>query len=319
MKEPVILPFLFLLAFISALILYTALDLFAVWGPASGSPFSLGFVLEHFPRSAFQAMVPAVITALVLAGFRMVRKPFSRFVGLAICLGASYLVLVNGMILLHALTARTKPPEPAVLQFVQPDALQRVGDAVVDAHSVSEGTLSGVLVYAGGTLSVYPSGRIVVDRGTLSITFPGNKARVLAQPADATSGTVFDPDRMTAFFLRDISVLTQDLETLLESSLGQFFVSCFSLLFLCAASMALLRLTRWPLVNVVFLIVAIRGYFSLYHFLAVTLRPEVTKAIADPLVVRLFPSVGLAVLGILLLLVDVLFVPADRWKQAETP
>ena len=39
--------------------------------------------------------------------------------------------------------------------------------------------------------------------------------------------------------------------------------------------------------------------------------------IADPLIARLAPSLALAGLGIVLLLVDILFVPADRWTQAE--
>ena len=81
----------------------------------------------------------------------------------------------------------------------------------------------------------------------------------------------------------------------------------------CSASLALLRITRWPLFNVLLLVLAVRAYLLLYHALAVDLAPTVARIVSDPLLAQLAPSAAFVVLGVLLLLVDILFVPPDRW------
>jgi len=126
---------------------------------------------------------------------------------------------------------------------------------------------------------------------------------------------VFAPERFTGRLLRDVRTLTADFEGLLDGSLGQFFAACFSLLLLCAASLAFLRLTRWPLANLMLLVLAFRGYFLLYHFLASRIAPEVARVVKDPLLARLFPAGAMAAAGIILLLVDILFIPVDRLRQ----
>jgi hypothetical protein len=133
----------------------------------------------------------------------------------------------------------------------------------------------------------------------------------------AARSSVFAPDVVSALFLRDIATLTNDFRRLLENALPEFFAASFALVFLCASSLALLRLTRWPLANIMLLMVAVRGYFLLYHVLATRLAPAVSGAVTDPLLVRLFPSASFIVLGIILLLVDILFIPANRWVEDQ--
>ncbi|HTP58101.1 MAG TPA: hypothetical protein VMM82_04230, partial [Spirochaetia bacterium] len=121
---------------------------------------------------------------------------------------------------------------------------------------------------------------------------------------------------VSSLFLRDIDTLNGDFQQLMESALPEFFAAAFALVFLCAASLALLRLTRWPLANVMLLLIAARAYFLLYHTLATRLAPAVSGAVTDPALARLFPSVSFVVLGIVLLLVDIIFIPAKRWMDA---
>jgi hypothetical protein len=63
------------------------------------------------------------------------------------------------------------------------------------------------------------------------------------------------------------------------------------------------------------LVIAVRGYFSLYHLLAVTLAPRIASVIADPMAARMAPSAAFAAIAVLLLLIDIIFIPADRWKD----
>ena len=104
----------------------------------------------------------------------------------------------------------------------------------------------------------------------------------------------------------------------MRQSLPEFFASSFALVFLCAASLVLLRITRWPLANIMVLMCAVRGYFSLYHLLATRVTQNVAAVVTDPLLVRMFPSAAFLGLGLLLLIIDILFVPADRWAGGAT-
>jgi hypothetical protein len=77
----------------------------------------------------------------------------------------------------------------------------------------------------------------------------------------------------------------------------------------------LLRITRWPLLNMMLLGIATRAYFSLYHLLAVSFSPQLAQIVTDVLVARMFPSVAFVGLAVIFLLVDILFIPSDRWQS----
>jgi hypothetical protein len=136
---------------------------------------------------------------------------------------------------------------------------------------------------------------------------------------DLTWASLFAPDRFTSVFLRDIDTVSRDLHGLLGHARGEFYASSFALVFLCAASLMLLRLTRWPLLNLMLLGIAVRGWFSLYHLLAVRLAPQIAQAVADPLAARAAPAAAFLALGVLFLLVDVLFLPAHPPGSEPAP
>jgi hypothetical protein len=58
---------------------------------------------------------------------------------------------------------------------------------------------------------------------------------------------------------------------------------------------------------------AVRGYFSLYHLLAVSFAPQLSQVVTDSFVARMFPSAVFIGLAVLFLLADILFLRGDRW------
>jgi hypothetical protein len=340
-KEPLKLPFVFLFILICVTIILSAVTVFAAWGSA-GPPasFDVTYLLGHFPEAAFGVLIPSVVISMVLVGFRMARRPFSRLLGFLILLAASYIVLVNGMIWLSALSGRVRQQPQTTQHYLQPKAFLRLGTTVIAPALMADDSLGGILVYdpnaaqaeAGPTgsagnpgivaappesLTVFPAGSVAAQGGGLTVNLVGQTRRQVSGTPQGALSAVFDPDRVSAFFLRDIATLTDDFQRLMKSSLPEFFAASFALVFLCAASLAFLRLTRWPLANIMLLLVAVRAYFFLYHLLATRLASTVASAVSDPLLARLFPSASFVVLGVLLLLLDILFIPAARWSGSE--
>jgi len=188
---------------------------------------------------------------------------------------------------------------------------------MINVRSLNGTHARAILVYdpsAGGArFTVSPGGTAVTAGGALRLTTTGPRPLTIAGEPDLSWTGVFAADRFTSLFLRDIRTMTADFQGLLAASRAEFFASSFALVFLCTASLMLLRLTRWPLVNIMLLGLAVRGYFSLYHLMAVSFAPQLAQVVTDRLVARMFPSVAFAGLAVLLLLIDILFIPGDRW------
>jgi hypothetical protein len=322
-KEPLKAPFILVLIILCMTIVLAALQVAAVWGlydsPSRG--FSLAYALQKLPRAIYDVMIPSVVLSIVLLGIRMTRRPFSRLLGLLIVLGVGYVALVNGMIWFRTLAVKSVPAAEAPRQYLRAGTFTRVGGGIVAVSTFTDPAVRGILRVdperVGNRFTVYPAGVASTRAGTLTITTSTRPPVTISGSADLSWTGVFAPDRFTALFLRDIGTLTSDFDQLLARSLPEFFTACFALVFLCSASLALLRLTRWPLANGILLIIAVRGYFSLYHLLAVSLAPQIGKVIPDSPLARLSAPAAFVVIGVLLLLVDVLFIPADRWSNPE--
>jgi hypothetical protein len=323
-KEPLKLPFFFLFILLCVTFACAALQVLAGWGLADGAAraFSASLFIQRLPRAVVDVIIPSVVLTLVLVGFRMARHPFSRFLGLLIVLAMGYVTLVNGMLWFRRLAGATVVPAAATRQYLVPGTFTQVGSLLVAVNAVADPGVTGILRVdpagrAGTRLAVYGSGVAAARAGSLSITTAGRPAVTISGSAEPAWTSLFAPDRFSAAFLRDIGTVTGDYERLLSRSLPEFFAASFALVFLCSASLVLLRLTRWPLANVMLMVIAVRGWFSLYHLLAVNLAPRIGALITDALAARLAAPAAFMVIGVILLLIDVLFVPADRWTRPE--
>ena len=314
MKEPLRLPFVFLLVVLCTTAVLAALEVFA-----GGAPLTLELAAARLPRAAFDVMLPAVLLSIVLLGFRMVRRPFSRFLAFLIVLGASYAVLVNGLIWTHRAETSAKPAvtSPAAARYFSTKSFTVMGSRRVAPLAVKGNRLEKVLVLDATAeaprFTLFRAAAVTAQGGTVGVQLEGAKPLALRADLEPAAAALFAADPFTERFLRDFRTMNDDLRALLEKAPARFFLACFSILFLVTALLVLLRATRWPLLNVLLLVLAVRGSVLLYHALATDLAPTVARVVADPLAVRLAPSAAFIVLGVLALLADVLFVPADRW------
>jgi hypothetical protein len=322
MKETMRLPFVFLLVFLCVTVVLSSLQLFAGWGLEDSGvrPFTLELAAIRLPRALFEVMLPAVLLSVALLGFRMVRRPIPRLLGFLIVLGTGYAVLVNGLIWSNRAAAGVREPAIAAgsgQRYLPPGSFTAVGERFVAPATATGDRLARVLVIdparKAPRFTLYGSGTVSTKGDVASLQLTGARPLSLREEMKPAAASLFAADVLTDYFLRDFRTMTADFEKLLGASVARFLFACFALLFLVSASLVLLRITRWPLLNVLFLTLAVRAYLLLYHWLAVDLAPTVARVVSDPLLARLAPSAAFVVIGVLLLLVDILFVPPDRW------
>jgi hypothetical protein len=75
------------------------------------------------------------------------------------------------------------------------------------------------------------------------------------------------------------------------------------------------RLSRWPLANVLLGLLIMRGFLALFRLLRDELAGQMAKLLPNPALLDYLPEVALLVVGLILLLVDLLFFPFDRWQR----
>ena len=317
MKEPWKVPFLFVFVLILTTFTCAALDTLAAWGLSDSAArgFSLAYAVQRFPLSVYNVMAASVVLSIVLLGLRLARQPLSRFVAFILVLGIGYLALVNGMLWIRPLASLPRIAE-APAQYITPARFVSISDRMVLVRSLSGSRARAVLVYdPAGTparFTVVPEATASVRGGDLTLASDGPPPLSLRGTPDLSWSSVFAADRFTEILLRDIRVMTSDFQHLLTAARAEFFAACFALVFLCTASLMLLRVTRWPLINVALLGIAVRGWFWLYHYLAVSAVPALSRAVADSFVVRMAPAGAFLAIGVLFLLVDIIFLPSPR-------
>ncbi len=284
-KEPLRLPFVFLLVVLCATAVLAALQVFA-----GGGPLTLELAAARLPRAAFEVMLPAVLLSIVLLGFRMARRPISRFLAFLIVLGAGYVVLVNGLIWTHRAEAAVQARRHGARRRALPadEVIHRPRHPSRRAGSPRRAIGSGRCWCSTPPRRCRDSPSTArapcpVQGDTVSLQLAGAKPLALRADLAPAEVPLFAADRFTELFLRDFRTMNDDLRVLLERAPGRFFVACFAMLFLVTALLVLLRATRWPLFNVLLLVLAVRACLLLYHVLAVDLAPTVARVIADPL------------------------------------
>jgi hypothetical protein len=76
-----------------------------------------------------------------------------------------------------------------------------------------------------------------------------------------------------------------------------------------------LRLSRWPLLNVVLALLAMRGLLFLIRFLREGVALELAQNMSNPQTLQVLPELTLLLVGTLLLFLDLLFLPFRRRDQ----
>ena len=281
-------------------------------------PFTLELAAARLPRALFEVTLPAVLLSVALLGFRICPPsdpPVARFPhrprrGVRGARERPYLVEPG-----RSGSARARPCRGIGSTVLPPGSFTAVGERYVAPGTVTGDRLARVLVIdparKAPRFTLYGSGTVSTKGDVASLQLAGAKPLSLREEMKPAAASLFAADVLTDYFLRDFRTMTADFEKLLGASVARFLFACFALLFLVSASLVLLRITRWPLLNVLLLILAVRVYLLLYHWLAIDLAPTVARVVSDPLLARLAPSAAFVVLGVLLLLVDILFVPPE--------
>lgn len=320
-KRVLLLPVVFLFAFLCAAVAFSALCFLASWGGSwdgQGKP-TAELAVRGMPSTLLDVLFPSVLVGLLAVGMRSTRKPVNRIALFLIALALSSAVTAGGFLGLQVLRQGIAAAAPPASRPLAERSFARIDASFLSAEKVDGAALRGVLLYSpdakGARFRVFAAA--TAERsGDLVRVMAGKPETAVAEGnAEGAAEGIFRADPMVRAFLSDLTVLRDDLLRLRSASLPEFLTAVFSLLFALTASFAFLRISRWPLANLFLYVLAARGALLLFRLLREGLGAGIAAAFSDPVVARLLPYGIFTAAGLLLLLVDLLFVPANRLQE----
>jgi hypothetical protein len=317
------LPALFLLFFILLIVVFTGVSLLEAWAGYYKSPAEARQALLAFrlPRLLLELLPASVLVALVLTLFPMYRRPGNRFFSYLLPMGAAFLVLAFGGPALRGVLPAPRAPEPAAAAYFLPKHFQEFGGSTLYLQNVVRSRLGGVVRYAPlatesrlsylGTAEVRLRGEeATLQAGSLTLTAPARPAyQVLFAEGSGPEA------RLLAGLSADLAYLAGQLEARYRSGRVGFYLTCLALVFSFFTAGVFFRVSRWPLANVLIAFLVLRGYLILFRWLRGGVAGELGKLVSRPGLIGNLPEAALLVLGAILLLVDLLFFPFDRWRK----
>ncbi len=329
MKDIIRLPIFFLFVVILLFILFFGLSVLAYWGivHSEGREAALQAVEAGLPGLLVQVLPAAVFAALFILMAHIAAKPGSRFLSLLIPLAGAFVLLAVGYQILQQLepadrqtagVSRAGAVEPSSRRYLVPGVFNTAESKVIYIEQIGERTVSPVVLVEGGSadrkLLYFPQGFVLVgdDSVVLRMGMAGMDRNTLEIDPQPVYGAMFDEGPVLKRLFSDVDFLNRELLRVFRSSLPEFYFAVLALVVAFYGSGMFLRLSRWHLLNITLALLALRGLLALFCLLGEGVVFELGKDMSNPQALKFLPEVVLFVVGGLLVLIDLLFVPFKR-------
>lgn len=322
MKDILRLPVLFLFFFVLFFLFFFGLSLLAQWGSvySEGREIALQVVEARMLQSLLNVLPAAVLVSLVFLLARIATKPGSRFLSLIIPLGGAFVLLAFGYQILAGLGplegVQPSVIDPTPRRYLAPGVFNATESKVLYFEDLEERRLSSVVVAETGSsdqkLLYFPQGQVAVGEESVILRMAGYTLEMDPEPVYAG---MFAEDPILWRFFTDLDFLNRELRRMFQLSLPSFYFAVLALVISFYAIGMFFRLTRWHLLNAALTLLALRGFLALFRFMKEGVVFELDKVLRNPQALQFLPELALLTLGGLLLLLDILFVPFNRWEE----
>jgi hypothetical protein len=317
-KEILRLLLVFTALFILVSVLFAALGLLGFLGRlyAAKSIPQLSMVLARLPALFLERLPLALSATLLLLLARSGLHPGRSFPAFILVAVTCFALLVFLSPLLERTAAPGHGSEAAEsVPLLAPGYWHSLGGRAYYLETGREGGRQSLLV-------VDPAQKQSRLRYT---TTPGGTApfsEAASGPGDAgfpggpAFPAAFTPERFTVRLDQDLRLLNRELSASRAAGQPRYLLFCFALVFAFMAAVFLMRLSRWPLLNLFLSFAALRFEFYLFRLLREVIADELSTLITGEVLLEILPVLGLLLLAGLLLLLHLLFLPARRRGEA---
>lgn len=324
MKDSLLLPVIFLLIFLVVFLLIAGLGTLKGLGErfSEGSITMVEAISYNLPVRLLQILPVSILISLVALFIRILIKPGLRFLSFLLPLGTAFAVLIFGYYFLNETSLHTKKTAVKAERFLLPGKFTNLGGYTVYAESLQDGEAANLILMEDGKSGTENKqkkfnfySRLEINADAQGITlYPLNEKGVKINVRPFYS-FIFQEDPLLNSFSRDIGLLNAELARQYHHNRTGFLILSFSLVFFCVASSVFMRISKWPLLNFMIGLLILRGMFSLFRFLKTEIILELKKVLADSSLIDSLPAMIFLFFGLVLLLIDLVFVDYNFWKR----
>jgi hypothetical protein len=321
-KDILRLPVLFLFVFVLLFLLFFGLSLLAQWGSvySEGREIALQAVEARMPQTLLNVLPAAVLVSLACLLALIATKPGSRLLSLIIPLAGAFVLLAFGYQILAGLGpaqgARPGVVEPTPRRYLIPGVFNTTESKVVYFEDLEERGIGSVVLAEGGSsdqkLLYFPQGQVATGDDSVILRMAGYTLEMDPEPVYAD---MFAEDPILRRIFTDLDFLNVELQRMFQRSLPAFYFAVLALVISFYGGGLFFRLTRWHLLNAALTLLTLRGFLALFRFMEEGVVFELEQVLRNPQALQFLPELVLLILGGLLLILDILFVPFNRWVE----
>ncbi|HEB11394.1 MAG TPA: hypothetical protein ENI06_09310 [Spirochaetales bacterium] len=324
MKDSLLLPVIFLLIFLVVFLLIAGLATLKSWGECfpEGNNTLVEAIFHNLPVRLLQILPVSILISLAALFIRILIKPGSRFLSFLFPLGTAFAVLIFGYYFLNEISPHSEKRAVKAERFLLPGKFTELGGYTVYTESLQDGEAANLILIEDKKSGIENErkkfnfySRVEIKADAQGITLhPLNEKEVKINARPVYSFIFQEEPRLSSLF-RDIGLLNAELDRQYHNSRTGFLILSFSLVFFCVASSVFMRISRWPLLNFIIVLLILRGIFSLFRFLKTEIILELNKVLADSPLIDSLPAMIFLFLGLVILFIDLVFVDYNFWQR----
>jgi hypothetical protein len=228
-----------------------------------------------------------------------------RFIRFIFMLAAAFFILSVGFSLILRYSPEETAPPSAAPVLVEEKLHPLESSRFLYPQRVEGDSLSGVVLYTPSMSEPGFTYQQSADLQRSVDTYP-------IEPANPIYSPVFAPPQALESLREDAAFITAKLKGLKSSSQREFMLLCFVLALFCASCGTVARISRWPVFNIIALLLMFRALFYLFRLFSEDSGSEVADFIAQRIESPQLPIIILLLIAGILIIWDILFVSGRR-------
>jgi hypothetical protein len=308
---------IFLVVFISLTSVHTLIS-FGVYFSDSHDP-GIAFILQKIPYSMAYTLPASVLLTILLMLFRLIRSPGNKLISSLLLTISGFLILVFGMIILIPALPAEKANPRVYKDYIEAQRFNRIDDVLIYPSRILIPNLPNVLVVVPGKedwkFSHLANARLVVTGTDLVLSGEGFAPKRISSDSKTKFGALLEEDLVISGVLSAFSVFAEELRKLATTRATEFFLLGFAFVFFFVSSGVLLKITKWPLLNLSLMLFVVIGTLLLFAFYQTQVVPELGKYVKSGLLSTATPTIVMLILGLLFTLIDLIFIPSHFWRK----
>lgn len=265
------------------------------WTPGSESIFTV--VFANLPDILMRSVIPALTFGIFITHFRNIKNRNISFGQAAIMFLLSYLIMAFGTMGLKEFTRNRIADETQFKFGLIPENIHPIEGGYIYIDSEKEDMFQHIITFDNNSSQ---------EQG---LTFIGEEKNnnLSIEPRNPYFGPLFIPSEpVLQWLVDDIKIINDNIFSLYDISLLQYFTHIFALVFFCSCSVIFIKASNWTMVNILLILFFLRGILFIYPQLL-----EVQKVMARnfPQLDFLFPflpAIVLTLAGIIMVVINII-------------